>query len=233
MEQLQPEANVAEYPAAFRSIRGAKGFWSLLIFLAIMTHLTAFVLVDYVGILDEEPAPEVGSASAPAARAPEQADKISLAGYCRTILDEAMPAMKFAAPISCMILTATLFLAVVVSLTGRLGGAGGFLGAFFWSLLLLLLLIPWQRILTGLTIPGALYEGGLKDIKLAKNAWATIGDQSVQNILYYGRHVAYPAIALVVWLLVQLKFARGCKRLNFPPAVVVKGTADKQPASGK
>ena len=100
MEQLQPEANVDEYPAAFKSIRGAKSFWSLLIVLAILTHLTAFVLVDLVGILDDQ-SPASGAASSAPSKA--ETGRTDFTKACKTIFNEAMPAMKFLAPISCAI----------------------------------------------------------------------------------------------------------------------------------
>ncbi|MHC4241291.1 MAG: hypothetical protein ACYSU4_02735, partial [Planctomycetota bacterium] len=55
-----------------------------------------------------------------------------------------------------MLYCLTILMALKISLVGRLGGINHICRAFFLSLLMLLLLLPWQRIFGGIVI-GAIY----------------------------------------------------------------------------
>jgi len=111
--------------------------------------------------------------------------------------------------------------AVKLSVLGRLGGIAGFMSAFLWSLILLGMLTPWQHILKDLQIFGSLYDGGLADIKSVKNL--IVSGDLADKIMYYARFVAYPLITLLVWTMVQWKFARGLRESG-PGAVSIVHT---------
>ena len=72
MEQLHNEFAIAEHSVALRSVRAAKFLWSILIVLALLMHIAAFVLVEFVGVLDEKAPkeePTAKPANAPSLRA--------------------------------------------------------------------------------------------------------------------------------------------------------------------
>ena len=181
------------------------------------------------------PTPQTGPAgpvatstvvNADAAAIPEEAPQVVFYGTSKALraepvdaaaeawlatLNWAMPAAKFAALAAGMLLVLTLLLAVKLALLGRMPGVAALVSAFFWSLLLWMLLIPWQQTLAGSTFAcGALsnctdlMEAGAK-LAGAKANWFTC-------TVYYARFAAYPLLAVVLWLLVQAKFARGYRQ---------------------
>jgi len=228
MQQLQIGPGASECGSALRSLRLAKSFWSLLIILAILIHLAAFVMVEFVGVLDEAKGGEKKKAKPAAtkpakpakAKEPTEAEEETAPGkIVNTVMSEAMPIAKLIAPLACAMLTIILFVVVMAALSERAGGAASFVSAFLWSLILLAMLTPWQNILTDLRIFGALYDGGLADISTAKRTIFT--SDLADKILYYGRFIAYPVIALLVWVLVQWKFGRGFGASQATPEVSV------------
>lgn len=219
MEQLQPQIGAAPATAALKSLRLAKTFWSLLIILAILIHLAAFVMVEWAGVADTK-SPKAMAGQATTKKAGEQKPEPNPASVIKDIMDQAMPIAKLAAPVSCGILVAVLALAVLVAIADGTGDTGGFVSAFLWGVILLVMLTPWQNLLRNVLVYGALYDGGLDDIKNTKEAWVS-GRHVADQILYFGRFVAYPVIALLVWILVQAKFARGFKGKKVSPKVTV------------
>ena len=83
----------------------------------------------------------------------------------------------------------------------------------FWSLLLLAILIPWQHAFLPAVGLGAMYSLS----ELAAEAGPAVkgwGDaDSWDRIVFHARFAGYPLVALLVWLAVQIKFARGYKRM--------------------
>ncbi len=161
------------------------------------------------------------AAAGPRPRGPLSIDKEAEAARNREmwylVLVWALPTAKFLAVVIAALLTCTLLLAVLMSLVGRLGGAAGFVSAFFWSLILLAMVTPWQQVLNGTWACGALYNLSdlLTQIKLVKPSWDPPTPPTTLDLtLFYARFLAYPAIALLVWLVVQTKFARGYGRMN-------------------
>ena len=229
MQQLQIDPGASDSGSALKSIRLAKCFWSLLILLAILVHLAAFVMVEFVGVLDAKEAekaktakkakiaktkPATTRAAAKPAEPKEAEDEAAPMNVVKTVMGEAMPIAKLVAPLAAAVLAVALFLAVVVAVADRAGGSAGFVSAFLWSVVLLAMLTPWQHIFQDLQIYGALYDGGLAEIKSAKNAIVTT--EMADKVLYYARFIAYPVIALLVWVLVQCKFGSGCKAAGSP-----------------
>lgn len=108
-----------------------------------------------------------------------------------------------------ILMSLTLAFTTLVMLNGRTVGVASEVGAFFWSLVLLLLLIPWQSILNHPTLaggpfhlPGVLYTWE----ELYANARFENGDW-----VQWLRFVVWPVVALLVLLSVQGKARRGVK----------------------
>ncbi len=106
-----------------------------------------------------------------------------------------------------LILTATLYcltilLALKVSLVGRLGGINHICRAFFISLVMLVLLLPWQSVF-GCVVTGAMYT----PCELAK--WYSAETSGIfSTILYYLRFTGY---WLLIMLLLILSHMRSCR----------------------
>ncbi|MGC9454465.1 MAG: hypothetical protein ACP5HU_06335 [Phycisphaerae bacterium] len=186
---------ISEYAEAFDSVRLAKNIFWLLIAAAIVVQLVCFVLVHFVGVTDQ--ADQLG-ATQPASAA---------TGWYH-VLNWIMPAFKFMALVSGLLLMLTLMFAVKLSLLERMGGVAGLMSAFFWSLVLFAVLVPWQDVLIDSFASGALYNLG--DLTAARrglaNGWT-------DKVIFYARFVLYPVVAVLVWLVVQMKFARGYRRI--------------------
>jgi predicted membrane-bound spermidine synthase len=212
---MNQEIVPVEYCDAFRSVRAAKNLFWWLIAAAIVVQLAAFVLVNFVGVID----PLYGSAGA--SRTAQAADA---ARRWDDLLHWALPATKFLALVSGMLLSLVLLVAVKLSLVGRLGGVAGLISAFFWSLLLLAIVTPWQQVMDGAVTCGALYNLGelTKAAGKVKSDWGAKGVSVFDQVLFHARFVAFPLVALLVWLTVHRKFARGHRGMNLPrPAEVL------------
>jgi hypothetical protein len=196
-----------EYEDAFRPMKRGKNLYMLLVALAVLVQLGAFVLAEFTEIIG------------PIGAAP----KDQTAATLRNVLAWAMPIAKFVAPVACGMAILLLLFSVKLSLIGRLGGVGGLVGALLWAVLLLMLVTPWQQILRGSMATGALCN--LPDLLRGVSGMKTPADGKAPEMLaqaiYYGRFIAYPVVALFVWVLVQCKYARGYKAMTFPPAVQI------------
>ena len=173
------------------------------------------------------PSPAKGAEKG-AAKTPEKKD----AGFLKLVkvsISQAMPLARALAPVLCIILSVTLFLGTMVSLVGRTGGSTGFTSAFFWSLILLAVLVPWQSFFPNSPLSGAMFRGGISSIVDARARLYATGHMT-DKIFYYGRYVSYPVIALLLWLLVQAKFGRAYKTTvnDSPPAVSISVEAARQ-----
>ncbi len=239
MTQVELRNNAGDYIDAMRSVRCAKNITWLLIFVALALQIGAFITMQFTTMLDPiktpaaasfappaaeaTPAPATVPATAPAAvvRATTQPAAANAADQARMIegvLYWALPIAKMAAPLLALLLSLTLLLGVLMILAGRLGGARGMVSAFFWSLILLVLLVPWQAMLPGATIWGVFSDLGEMEAHVArfKAAW---GGHETAILTHYLRFLALPGLALLVWLIAGLKFACGYRKMTASTAL--------------
>lgn len=240
MEQLRYKTVEPEYAVAFRSIRAGKNFFAMVIALCIVAQLAGFVLVRFAGVTDAPAAASSGPASRPASRPTVEINAAAVqraatwrnviglalpqrAATWRNVIGWALPATKFAAPAACLLMLFVLTLALNLSLLERVGGVAGFISAFFWALILLAMLIPWQHAPWTSYAKGALFNLG--DLEVATWGLAAGSATALDQIVYFVRFIGYPVLALLVWLVVQVKFARGYRRVNFTPGVSEPGAS--------
>jgi len=198
---------------ALQCLSRVKSLLALLVVLCLGVQVTAFILVDFVGVTE-------GAAKMPsAADAPAEAQAANAgADTWYEVVSLALAATKFVAVVSAGLLMLTLMFAVKISLIGGVGATAGFLGAFFWSLILLAMLVPWQQIIGSSFASGATFNMS----QLLSRVWrvrAGLGaDEATGGFLrqgiYYARFLAYPILTLLVEVLVLLKFARGFRPLK-------------------
>lgn len=110
-----------------------------------------------------------------------------------------------------ILMSVILLVTTLVMLNGRTVGVSRQISGFFWSLVLILLLIPWQGILNHppigggpFHVPGVLYTWH----ELYEN-----GNEFYKRPDWLGwvRFVVWPAVALLVLLVAQAKARRGVK----------------------
>ena len=111
-----------------------------------------------------------------------------------------------------LILTATLYcltllFSLKVSMHGRLGGINHITRAFFLSLLMLVLLLPWQKVF-GSMVTGAVFTPG----EIEKWHSARTGDM-LDTVLYYLRFSGYGVLMLLLLILSQIRSLRWAKAI--------------------
>lgn len=200
--------------------RGWKNFFFLMVVVCLVLAQASFWLVDLklVAIpaeLAEVPvveAPAVADANAVAA--PVEVDtglfglsflsKLDFGHLARTI-DVVDGILIVTAALYCM----AMFFSLMVSLIGRLGGINHISRAFFLSLIMLVLIVPWQRLLESSVI-GVIYTPS--DLV----TWFTARSESdsiVQTVLYYLRFTGYWLIVMLLVIMSQTRSARWTKSI--------------------
>jgi len=109
-----------------------------------------------------------------------------------------------------LVLGVVLLLLLAIMLVGRLVGVSRVTSAFIWSVVLLVLLFPWQAFLNNaglFKVPGVLYTWD----ELVAHA-NFVGDFSFNSVLTWARFVGFPVVALVILIVVQTRSARGLKQ---------------------
>lgn len=101
-----------------------------------------------------------------------------------------------------MLYCLTLLFSLKVSMLGRLGGINHVTRAFFHSLLLLVLLLPWQRIF-GSMVVGAVFTPG------ELTQWSSVEPSDIlETTLYYLRFGGYWLLILLLLILAQIRSCR-------------------------
>lgn len=179
----------------------------LLLLLCLLAQIAAFILVDFAGVLGTGDDFAVSDGDAE---------------IWRTTLIFSLAATKFLGLVGGLLLMLTIMFSVKVSLVGRVGATSGFLGAFFWSLVLLAVLMPWQQILNSSVASGATFnlEQFGRRAALVRGKFGASDDLATvpRQIVYYARFLAYPVVAILMVLLVSLKFKGGFKPLKYDAA---------------
>ena len=140
------------YVEAMRTVRGAKNLFFGLLVLVILFLVAAFCLVRYAGVLEVE------------------RESHLVWDYWLTW---AFAFSAFVGVVVGFLYVLALGVGLKISLAGQLEGVAGLTKGFFWSLLFLAILLPWQNVLvhkvakdqmpTLRTFPGVLY--GLEELK--------------------------------------------------------------------
>jgi len=204
--------------------RGWKNFFFLMVVICLMLAQVSFWLVDLGFVTIPADAGEIpgsaGTAAAPAVADPNapgpasEADggilgfsflgKLNYGHLARTI-DVVDGILIVTAALYCM----AMFFSLMVSLIGRLGGINHISRAFFLSLIMLVLVVPWQRLLESSVI-GVIYTPS--DLV----AWFTSqneNDSLVQTVLYYLRFTGYWLVVMMLMIMSQTRSARWTKSI--------------------
>ena len=235
MEQIQQAPRGAEYALAFRSIRAAKNLSSALIIICILVQIGATVALHFARVIDKAPAPatpvartlpadktDAKTAAEPTTQAADSDSDVQFASICRTLMKYGLPGTRFAALVLCLMLVLMVMFAVKLSLVERIGGVAGFMSAFNWSLILLIMLVPWRPILESSLSCGALFN--LDELTRADLILGKSTDQ-LDQVFFYARFIAYPCVALFTCLIVQIKFAKGYSAADFKVDEIKQGAA--------
>ena len=213
MAALEDESSLSQYKEAFASIKRARNVLGFLIALAIVMQMASFISVYFGGVID-------ATQQLPGA---QQAETSSSAQAWLQLLRFTMSGTMFITPILGALLVLTYLFAVKLVLLGRLDGLCALLSTFYWSLFLLALLVPWQRMFNSTLVCGmpADLEELIRWTGRYKRSWRGGNPPFWGQIAYFARFLAYPILVLTVWIVTQLKFARGYGQMRGQVAEVV------------
>lgn len=208
------DMEATEFAQAMRSVKRAKNVFLWLILLCILVQGASLVVAGFTE-LGGKPiiAPDEVPAEAPAATQPASApaeDGPPEAATWNDLLRWVLPGTKFIAMVSGFLLLAPLWFAGLVALQRQGAGVAGFVSALFWALVLLAMVFPWQQLLRTSLACGALYNfgelaAGLETLRPGAGGFGA-------HLVFYLRFVGYPLLTVLVWGLVQIKFAGAYSR---------------------
>ncbi len=203
------KVQLAEWAKALDSVKAAKNLFWALIGLSILIQISAFVAVNTFDIITPVAYSNAGTQPTTA----EPADQTESITWWTHTLQWVLPATKFVALVASVLLSLMLLLSVKLSLVGKLSGIDGYMSSFMWSLILLMMLIPWQQALNFELASGALFNLGQLKTVLAevKPAFGAHDPTRFTRLLFHVRFAIYPITALFVLLAVQIKYARGLR----------------------
>jgi hypothetical protein len=196
-----PLVTAADYADALLTSRRARTciFWLILIML--LGQLALFFAARYTAVLSR----------LEATTQPAIASRISA-----EMLHYFVGLSTFLGVILAILMSVVLLLIINIMLVGRLVGLAHITGAFIWSLLLILLLFPWQGFLASgnitvdFRIPGVLYTW----TELLRDARFGIGETRDMPYLFlkWARFVGFPVVAILLLVYVQLRSRTGLRR---------------------
>lgn len=150
MAQKEYLSEAGPYVEAMRTVRGAKNLFFALLAIVLLFLAGSFCAVRYGAVLQRESGQ-----------------------VWDNFLSWAFPFFTLLGVVVGFLYVLTLLVGLKVSLAGRLEGVAGLTKGFFWSMFLLVILLPWQHILVHeiagheipllRTVPGVLF--GLDELK--------------------------------------------------------------------
>jgi hypothetical protein len=121
---------LADFLVALKRTRSAKNVFWVIAFAAVLADLAAFAMVEWIGYFDGDNRLISEATLGPAA-------------VWRESLDATLAWARLASVPAATGLMLSLFVYLLISLTGRMGGTRATAGAFFWSVWVWLLTMPW------------------------------------------------------------------------------------------
>ena len=217
-----PIATAADYADAMMAARRAKNWLFLFLLLILLGQLAMFFALRHNPGWMGSGASTVTSATTEPALPATPPGNFNVA----KLMEYLVAITGFAGIVLAVVLAAVQLLIVTIMLVGRLIGVSRVTSAFIWGLLLIVLLFPWQSLLlspisatdhspnatnTEFKLPGVLYTWGeITHPTLGATFNAT--ELSI-NLAYlrWARFVIWPAIAVLLLLVIQSKSSRGLR----------------------
>jgi hypothetical protein len=226
-------ALAADYSDALITARRAKNVLVLLVTLMLLGQLALFFVAKYTKYIPVQNPPASMNGSAPAAASlqlggatlslptslPADAGtstQLPLPSKATDILQYCVGLTGFLGITLAIVLALVVLLLTMIMLVGRLVGVSRVTSAFIWSIVLIVLLFPWQAFLSDahfssdFKIPGVLYTWA-ELVKFAKIGVEGNSADLEMLILHWGRFVAFPLLTIIITLMIQVKSNRGLR----------------------
>ena len=202
-------ATAADYADAIMTARRAKNTLFLLLLLILLAQIALFFLGrnDVVNIQDDGIAASVEVSSA--ATQPTSEPAATARFRTRDVLEYLVGVTAFLGIALTVVLGVVLLLIVKIMLVGRLIGVSRLTSAFIWTVVLATLLFPWQAFWPDydFKIPGALYTWNELEARVKETT-----ARNDRTVLFWARFVAFPVLALIILLAIQIKSRRGLQQ---------------------
>jgi len=137
-------ASYREHIKALDTIRAWKTFFVVLAILALATHVGGWALVQLGDGLSG--GGETETTQVNGNQEPSRGTSVEQAERYEAWLERVLPLAEFIGRSTVPLLGVAMLLAVLVSLSGRLGGASDFIAALFVTIFLGALFLPWERL---------------------------------------------------------------------------------------
>jgi hypothetical protein len=234
-------ASAADYADALITARRAKGMLFILLLLFLLVQITVFFLAAYTDLIfpPERAADTTAAVDPDAATPPTTAPAVGddrtpmLTSLEQTrlanVLQYLTGLISFLGIALSIVLSLTLLLLLLILLSGRLMGVSQLTSSWIWSVILVVLLFPWQAFLVSpltaspqvdsvehtalqredFKVPGVLYTWS----ELTRHSRFMHQDLPLAEVvLKWARFVAFPVIALIILLMIQVRSNRGLRR---------------------
>ncbi|MBN1941840.1 MAG: hypothetical protein JW849_00950 [Phycisphaerae bacterium] len=212
---MTQSVNLAEYTLAMKTVKRFKNLFLLLILVSVLFQANSFILLEFTHLLEpseSETSAESEDPSFPPGLVKPTPPTPKAAEVYLQVMRWALPITKFLALACGVMLAISLMFAAGLSLLGRGQGTPQVVGAFFWSVILLSMVIPWQQVYASSVACGALYSA--MELQQARDLFRVSDKTALDVAFFYGRFLAYPALAFVIWWIVAVKFAGGYRRMT-------------------
>ena len=195
-------ATAADYADAMLTARSAKNWLFLILLVSLLLQLAIFFLYHFEIVQVAVPAAPTTARAATTTTAPVPVDR----SIVESLLHGAIRATDFLGIVLAVVLALVLLLVVNIMLVGRLIGVARVTSACVWTLLLMILVFPWQFIL-GRYACGVLYTWGeLTDLA----RWHDVPWEKA--LLSWARFAIFPALAVIILMSIQVKSVRGIRQ---------------------
>jgi len=199
--------NYEDYSGAINAIRAARSIFVLLLVLSLLTHAGAYSMARWTDVLNG-PGAAAADVTTPAAGEESAAENsVRQAERALAAIELGLPLTEFIGQVSCVALLLCYLLGANICLSGRLGGVRGSIAAFFWMLVLLALVFPWDRWLGPLRgqvqVPGVYLTSG--EVESIPTGFAS----QIAEILHYVRFLGYPLLVFLIAIVADRRCARG------------------------
>ena len=198
-------ATAADYADAMLTARRAKNWLFLILLVLLLLQVAIFFMYHYDVI--RLTAPMARRVVATTTATPAAITEQETVG--RLLLTYLVGLSDFLGIVLMIVLALVLLLIMNIMLVGRLIGVARVTSAYVWSLVLLVLLFPWQAFLGSYAfkIPGVLYTW---DDLVALGRWDVLTWQ--ESFLKWSRFAGFPIIAIILLMRVQVMSSRGIRQ---------------------
>lgn len=142
-----------------------------------------------------------------------QSRRLNLRRQWRIVYYLAVPVTQLLGVLASASQAVLIFVTLLVMLVSGAPGIAHVTRSFFWSVVLLFIVIPWQYVLPGFPIPGILYGWHelIRTLDLSFLPAPGHGIAAGQRALIVARYVLWPVVGLVVMLVTAERFRAGTR----------------------